>query len=99
MATSGIPGTGLTDTLTEWAAKVDAAVSIGRHVGDGRRSGEWAVMANFGREAPDSPMAAGSLLGADESLTKALEQALRGANINPCAECGWEQECEEGCHT
>jgi hypothetical protein len=95
MATSGIPGTGLTDTLAEWAKRAEADVSI---LYDPVR-GEWAVMANFGREAPDSPMAAGSALGADDSLTKAIEQALRDVRINPCAECGWEQECEEGCHT
>lgn len=93
------PGTGLTRTLEDWARKTDAAVSIGRHVGDGERSGEWVIMANFGEEAPGSPMAAGSLIGCDEHLSVAIEQALADARVNPCAVCGWEQTCEEGCHS
>lgn len=94
--TSDIAGTGLTRTLTDWAKKTDADVSIARAGDD---DGEWVVMANFGREAPDSPMYAGSLLGADPSLSKAIEIALADAHINPCAECGWEQKCDEGCHS
>lgn len=90
-----VTGTGLTQTVEDWARRADASVAIGR----AEEGGEWLVMMNFGREAPDSPMVGGSALGADDSLTKALEQALRDVRINPCAVCGWEQTCEEGCHT
>lgn len=98
MATENVPGDGLMRTLDDWARRADAVVAIGRHV-DGAREGEWTIMANFGEESPGSPMAAGSLIGADESLPKAVEQALRDARVNPCAACGWEQTCEEGCHS
>lgn len=87
-------GTGLARTLDDWAKRADADVVILR---DG--DGEWSVMANFGREAPDSPMVGGSALGADSSLSKAIEQALADVRINPCSVCGWEQTCVEGCHT
>lgn len=36
----------------------------------------WSVMLNFGREAPDSPMAGGSALGAAGTAAEALRQAL-----------------------
>lgn len=93
MTTQLKSGTGLTQTLDDWARHANAAVAIGR-----TDRGEWLVMMNFGQEAPDSPMAAGSALGADESLTAAIEQALSDARVNPCATCGWERRCEEGCH-
>lgn len=89
-----VEGTGLTRTLDAWAKYVDASVSIAR-----TDEGEWLVMMNFGREAPDSPMAGGSALGADDSLTKAIEQALSDARVNPCAVCGWESTCGESCHS
>lgn len=42
----------------------------------------WAVMLNFGREAPDSPMAAGSALGSGASAREALKGALEEAHID-----------------
>lgn len=88
-------GAGLTDRLTEWAQRNDAPVVIGRHAD----RDEWTLMSNFGEEEPGSPMAAGSLIGADQSLSKCIEQALSDAGINPCATCGWEQTCAVGCHS
>jgi hypothetical protein len=41
----------------------------------------WSVMLNFGREAPGSPMAAGSALGSGASAREALEGALTEAHI------------------
>lgn len=87
------PGTGLTRTLEDWARRADADVSIGRS------KDEWFVMMNFGEDSPGSGMAAASALGADAHLTTAIEQALSEVRVNPCAECGWEQTCEEGCHS
>lgn len=99
MGDGKVAGTGLAQTVEDWARRADASVAIGRS----EEGGEWVVMMNFGNESPDSlapsPMVGGSALGADDSLTKALEQALRDVRINPCATCGWEQTCEEGCHT
>lgn len=94
MPSEKVAGTGLTNTLTDWARQADATVVITRD-----ENGLWSLMSNFGQEAPDSPMAAGSLIGCDESLTECIEQALRDTRINPCATCGWAQTCEEGCHT
>lgn len=45
----------------------------------------WSVMAEFGREAPDSPMVGGAAYGMGDTLREALEPAG--------ADCGlWEQE-------
>lgn len=94
------PGTGLLRVLDRWARENEAAVSIGRKIAEGHPlEGEWLLMSNFSREAPDSPMAGGSLIGAHERLDRCIEQALADARINPCATCGWEETCEDGCHT
>jgi hypothetical protein len=42
-------------------------------------SHEFSIMMNFGREAADSPMVGGSALGLQDSLPKALDEALKQA--------------------
>jgi hypothetical protein len=42
---------------------------------------KWSVMLNFGREAPDSPMAAGSALGSGDTALEAIKGALGEARV------------------
>lgn len=49
---------------------------------DAKDDHSWSVMLNFGREAPDSPMAAGSALGSGASAREALKGALDEARID-----------------
>lgn len=87
-------GAGLTDALTKWAADHDAPVVITRD------DTGWSLMSNFGSEAPDSPMAGGSLIAAEDGLSKCIEQALAQARVNPCAKCGWDRTCpDDECHS
>jgi hypothetical protein len=37
------------------------------------RDGHWSSMCNFGREAPDSPMVAGSALGSGDTAEEAID--------------------------
>lgn len=39
-------------------------------------AGEWSFAAQFGREAADSPMAAGALYGMADTVTDAIQQGL-----------------------
>jgi len=43
--------------------------------------GEWVVSAEFGQEAPDSPMAGGAAYGLDGDLRRALETAAHDCRI------------------
>lgn len=46
-----------------------------------RENGKWVVSAEFGREAPDSPMAGGAAYGLDKDLRRALETAAHDCRI------------------
>lgn len=49
-------------------------------LGHGQK-GEWSAMLNFGREAPDSPMAGGSALGSGKSAEEAIDGVIAEARI------------------
>lgn len=44
-------------------------------------SGDWSAMLNFGREAPDSPMAGGSALGSGDTPEECLAGLIDEAKI------------------
>lgn len=45
------------------------------------QKGGWSAMLNFGREAPDSPMAAGSALGSGDTAEEAIDGVIDEARI------------------
>jgi hypothetical protein len=49
-------------------------------LGVGQRGG-WSAMLNFGREAPDSPMAGGSAIGTGDTAAEAVAQVVEEAKI------------------
>jgi len=51
-------------------------------LGFGLRGGpHWSAMLNFGREAPDSPMAGGSALGSGDTAEEAIDGVIGEARI------------------
>lgn len=68
----------LLDAIASFAEEREATIAI---VFNATRSGRWAAHLTFGREAPDSPMAAGQALGMGESLSEVLEQLVHEAQI------------------
>lgn len=46
-----------------------------------KEGGEWVVSAEFGKEAPDSPMAAGAAYGLGNTLRRALEVAAHDCGL------------------
>jgi hypothetical protein len=49
-------------------------------LGIGQKGG-WSAMLNFGREAPDSPMAGGSAIGAGDTALEAIDGVISEAKI------------------
>lgn len=49
-------------------------------LGIGEKGG-WSAMLNFGREAPDSPMAGGSALGSGDTAEEAIDGVISEAKI------------------
>ena len=49
-------------------------------LGHGQK-GEWSAMLNFGREAPDSPMCAGSAIGIGDTAEEAINGVIDEAKI------------------
>lgn len=67
--------------LEEHAEKHDVRVTIGRESEQPEGKEPWSVGLIWGREAPDSPMAAAAAFGMGNTLGEALAEAA--------ADCGW----------
>lgn len=92
---------GLGDSLLAFIQHhADEAIALSLVVDE---AGDASISITWGREAPDSPMAAAQALGYGATLQEAIEGALGEARVNPCARCAWRNAClaETGdpCHS
>lgn len=64
------------DRLQQFAERevTDGAIAISFEAGKG-----WMLMAEYGREAPDSPMAGAATYGMDDDVRACIEQGLDDA--------------------
>lgn len=85
------------EQVCKFAEERDADLSIQRgHPADGG-PGVWSVMLTWGREAPDSPMAAAQSLGLAETLEEAIEQVATELRLPAlCKVCGGEIDGDLG---
>lgn len=63
------------EAITEFLEKYGGSITMAYE------APQWIVALVWGREAPDSPMAAGTAYGTDETAAAAVEMALREAGI------------------